>query len=107
MPPRKSRYFFPVESKTYAPRPWVMTTGWRLYVGRRNCSASSRRMSGLGVWADPCLSLLTGRVRDFSFDDVRIMPPKEPLARQTTVRGGLAFQESARLPHSRMVPPNA
>src|SRR6266700_5732893 len=40
MPPRKSRYFFPLESKTYAPRPRVNTVEERLYVGKRNCSAS-------------------------------------------------------------------
>src|SRR5215813_4708237 len=41
MPPRKSRYFFPFESNTYGPRPWVKTSGWRLYVGRRYFSASA------------------------------------------------------------------
>src|SRR5438094_3367901 len=40
MPPRKSRYFLPVESKTSAPLPRVNTIDERLYVGNRNWSAS-------------------------------------------------------------------
>src|SRR6266851_8181151 len=74
MPPRKSRYFLPVESKTNAPRPWVMTTGGRLYVGKRNCSASSRRVSGLMDFTAPGLGLGTERDRAFFLDEVRIMP---------------------------------
>src|ERR1700751_4552227 len=55
MPPRKSRYFFPVESKTYAPRPWVNTIGERLYVGNRNWSASLSAGNGRTGFAVDCL----------------------------------------------------
>src|SRR5260370_33251578 len=84
-----------------------MTTGWRLSVGSRNCSASSRRVSDLAVFADPFWGLPTERDRDFLWNDGPIMPPKEPLAPRTTVHGSRAFLESMGLRHGRMFPRRA
>src|SRR5258708_37252365 len=80
MPPRKSRYFFPLESKTNAPRPCVNTIEERLYVGKRNRPASlsaAAGRTGLGV----------ERLREARETDaatrlvlaLRIMRPKKPL----------------------------
>src|SRR5882757_5640771 len=80
MPPRKSRYFLPVESYTYAPLPWVKTMGWRLWVGRRNCSASLRRVSSFGLRLGARLGFcIAGRAAFFLFR-FAITPPRAPLA---------------------------
>src|SRR5256885_2622081 len=55
MPPRKSRYFLPVESKTSAPLPRVNTIGERLYVGNRNWSASRSACGERAGFRSNCL----------------------------------------------------
>src|SRR6266700_2820049 len=68
-----------------------MTAGLRLYVGRRNCSASSRRASGLADGTTACLDLRADRTGDFFWEEVRIMPPREPLAQRTWARAEPAY----------------
>src|SRR6266849_230865 len=50
-----------------------------------------KRVPDVAVFAGPSLGLRTERVRGFRLDGVPIMPPKEPLARQTKVHGGRVF----------------
>src|ERR1700756_2294228 len=76
MPPRKSRYFLPVESKTYAPRPCVNTIGERLYVGNRNCSASLSAGHGrTGFSADRLRDVLETDAATRVVLSLRIMRP--------------------------------
>src|SRR5579863_10700618 len=95
MPPRKSRYFLPVESKTYAPSPCVNTIDARLYVGSRNCSASLSAGNGRVGFA--ALRLRTTRATDALIRvglDLPIMPPKGPPGlRRQEVRAQRACRE--------------
>src|SRR5579863_2386219 len=68
-----------------------MTNGWRLYVGRRNCSASCRRGSGLDIGARDFLVTRAARTTSFFLEEAFIMPPRVPLARLKEAREGREF----------------
>src|SRR5260370_36656603 len=55
----------------------------------------------------PGLGLGRERDRAFFLDEVRIMPPKEPLERRTMVHGGRAFPGSTPRFRWRMIPRRA
>src|SRR5436853_7339312 len=84
MPPRKSRYFFPVESKISAPLPRVNMIGERLYVGNRNWSASLSACGERAGFGTDCLreAFETDALIRVVFDLRIIVPkglPKAPL----------------------------
>src|SRR4029077_15748355 len=106
MPPRKSRYFFPAESKTYAPRPCVNKVCERLYVGRRNCSASLT--AGMEPEAFDKGRFPAARETDASIRIVfglRIMQPNRmPERPAQSVHASLACPEARRKTLGRLIP---
>src|ERR1700674_1090358 len=57
-----------------------MTNGWRLYVGTRNCSASLRRVSSLGLMLGARFGFGVAERTILVLVVARITPPRAPLA---------------------------
>src|SRR5262252_5575930 len=74
-----------------------MITGWRLYVGRRNFSASARRGSGFAAPAANAFVLLLAGTTERFLGEFAIMLPRKPSARQRGTDAGCACRELPQL----------
>src|SRR5215472_1758933 len=70
-----------------------MTTGWRLYVGRRNFSASARRASGFAAPAANAFVLCLAGITERFLDEFAIMPPRKLFGRRKWIDGEPACRE--------------